>query len=76
MVINNTPALACETFLRNIKSDTVVLEPLRKFPVITDLIVDRSVIDSYLKKEGAFIEEYKGAPNSEYDHMYQAGKCL
>ena len=76
MVINNTPALACETFLRNIKSDTVVLEPLRKFPVITDLIVDRSVIDSYLKKEGAFIEEYKGAPISEYDHMYQAGKCL
>ncbi len=76
MVINNTPALACETFLRNIKSDTVVLEPLRKFPVITDLIVDRSVIDSYLKKEGAFIEEYKGAPTSEYDHMYQAGKCL
>ena len=76
MVINNTPALACETFLRNIKSDTVVLEPLRKFPVITDLIVDRSIIDSYLKKEGAFIEEYKGAPNSEYDHMYQAGKCL
>ena len=76
MVINNTPALACETFLRNIKSDTVVLEPLRKFPVITDLIVDRSVIDSYLKKEGAFIEEYKGAPASEYDHMYQAGKCL
>ena len=76
MVINNTPALACETFLRNIKSDTVVLEPLRKFPVITDLIIDRSVIDSYLKKEGAFIEEYKGAPASEYDHMYQAGKCL
>ena len=76
MVINNTPALACETFLRNIKSDTVVLEPLRKFPVITDLIVDRSVIDSYLKKEGAFIEEYKGAPASEFDHMYQAGKCL
>ena len=76
MVINNTPALACETFLRDIKSDTVVLEPLRKFPVITDLIIDRSVIDSYLKKEGAFIEEYKGAPVSEYDHMYQAGKCL
>ena len=76
MVINNTPALACETFLRDIKKDTVVLEPLRKFPVVTDLIVDRSVIDTYLKKEGAFIEEYKGAAFSEYYHMYQAGKCL
>ena len=76
MVINGIPALACETFLRDIKKETVVLEPLRKFPVITDLIVDRSVIDTYLKKEGAFIEEYKGAPHAEYDHMYQAGKCL
>ena len=76
MVINNIPALACETFLRDIKKDTVILEPLKKFPVITDLIVDRSVIDTYLKKEGAFIEKYKGAAHSEYDHMYQAGKCL
>ena len=76
MVINNKPALACETFLRDIKKDTVVLEPLRKFPTIADLVVDRSIIDSFLKKEDAFIEEYKGADPSEYDHMYAAGKCL
>jgi succinate dehydrogenase / fumarate reductase iron-sulfur subunit len=76
MVINNVPALACETFLRDIKNDTVVLEPLRKFPTIADLMVDRSVIDDSLKKESAFIEEYKGADPKEYDHMYAAGKCL
>ncbi len=76
MVINNVPALACETFLRDIKNDTVVLEPLRKFPTIADLMVDRSVIDDSLKKESAFIEEYKGADLKEYDHMYAAGKCL
>ena len=76
MVINNVPALACETFLRDIKNDTVVLEPLRKFPTIADLMVDRSVIDDYLKKEDAFIEEYKGADPKEFDHMYAAGKCL
>ena len=76
MVINNVPALACETFLRDIKNDTVVLEPLRKFPTIADLMVDRSVIDEYLKKEDAFIEEYKGADPKEFDHMYAAGKCL
>jgi succinate dehydrogenase / fumarate reductase iron-sulfur subunit len=76
MVINNVPALACETFLRDIKKDTVVLEPLRKFPTIADLMVDRSVIDDYLKKEDAFIEEYKGADPKEFDHMYAAGKCL
>ncbi len=76
MVINNVPALACETFLRDIKKDTVVLEPLKKFPTIADLIVDRSIIDVFLKKEDAFIEEYKGADPSEYDHMYAVGKCL
>ena len=76
MVINNVPALACETFLRDIKKDMVVLEPLRKFPTIADLMVDRSVIDDYLKKEDAFIEEYKGADPKEFDHMYAAGKCL
>ncbi len=76
MVINNVPALACETFIRDIKKDTIVLEPLRKFPTITDLMVDRSVIDDILKKESAFIEEYKGADPKEYDHMYAAGKCL
>ena len=76
MVINNRPALACETFLRDIKKDIIVLEPLRKFPTITDLIVDRSVIDAFLKKENAFIEQYRGASPSEHDHMYAAGKCL
>ncbi|MBO4337396.1 MAG: succinate dehydrogenase/fumarate reductase iron-sulfur subunit [Lachnospiraceae bacterium] len=76
MVINSRPALACETFLGDIKKNTIVLEPLRKFPVIADLIVDRSIIDEILKKESTFIEEFKGADPAEYDHMYAAGKCL
>ncbi|MBR5376807.1 MAG: succinate dehydrogenase/fumarate reductase iron-sulfur subunit [Lachnospiraceae bacterium] len=76
MVINGSPALACETFLRDIKKDVVTLEPLRKFPTITDLIVDRSIINTMLEKENAYIEEYKGSDISEYEHMYAAGKCL
>ena len=76
MVINGRPALACETFLRNIKGNTIVLEPLKKFPTICDLLVDRGVIQENLKKANAYIEEYKGAKNAEYEHMYAAGKCL
>ena len=76
MVINRRPALACETFLRDIKGDTVVLEPLKKFATISDLVVDRGVIQENLKKADAYIEEYKGANAEEYDHMYAAGKCL
>lgn len=76
MVINNRPALACETFLRDIKGDTVVLEPLKKFTTICDLVVDRGIIQENLRKSNTYIEEYKGADPSEYEHMYAAGKCL
>ena len=76
MVINGQPALACETFIRNIKGDLITLEPLRKFPTIKDLAVDRSVIQEKLLQENAYIEEYKGSDPKEYDHQYLAGKCL
>ena len=76
MVINGTPALACETFLRDIKGDTVVLDPLRKFPTIADLVVDRSVIHENLMKADAYIEEYKGDNGNGYEHMYLVGRCL
>ncbi len=76
MVINNRPALACETFLQDIKGDTVVIEPLKKFPTISDLVVDRSVIQENLKKANVYIEAYKGAKPAEHEHMYAAGRCL
>ena len=76
MVINNRPALACETFLRDLKGDTIMIEPLKKFVTICDLVVDRGVIPENLKKANAYIEEYKGATAEEYEHMYAAGKCL
>ena len=55
MVINDTPALACETFLKNLKGGIVTIRPLRKFPVIHDLIVDRSSIHENLKRTNVFI---------------------
>lgn len=76
MVINGVPALACETFLRNMKGDIVLLEPLKKFKTLCDLVVDRSVVFENLKKADAYIEEYGGAKTEEYEHMYAAGKCL
>ena len=76
MVINKRPALACEVFLRDIKTDTISLEPLSKFPVIRDLVVDRSIIEDNLKKAHAYIEEFKGNNPKIYDQMYSVGKCL
>ena len=84
MVINGSPSLACETFVRDLVrdgSDTITIRPLRKFPVIHDLVVDRSVIFENLKKTSMFIGEYKPSdPGSrkkrEFDHQYTAAKCL
>ncbi len=76
MVINNRPALACETFLRDLKKDVITLEPLRKFPTIADLLVDRGIIQENLKKADAFIGEYEADSPKEYPHQYAAAKCL
>ncbi len=76
MVINNRPALACETFLRDLKKDVITLEPLRKFPTVADLLVDRGVIQENLKKANSFIGEYAGSDPKEYPHQYLAAKCL
>ena len=76
MVINHRPALACETFLRDLGDAAVTLEPLRKFPTICDLVVDRGSMQENLKKANAYIGEYREADTKEYEHMYAAGKCL
>ena len=83
MVINGVPALACETFIKDLKGDAVEIRPLRKFPVVRDLITDRSVIQSNLKKANAYIVEYRPAEHKdpvkrqrEHEHQYEAAKCL
>lgn len=76
MLINGTPALACGTFLRDLRGDTLTLEPLSKFPVVADLIVDRSVIEENLRRACVYLGAYGGAREKEYDHQYLAAKCL
>ena len=83
MVINGKPALACETFIRDLKGGEISIRPLQKFPVIHDLLTDRSVIYENLKKENMYIGEYNpDRPKSarkaqkEYEHQYAAAKCL
>ncbi|MBR4342964.1 MAG: succinate dehydrogenase [Lachnospiraceae bacterium] len=49
MVINGRPGLACAAKLKDYKKKKISLEPLRKFPVIADLMVDRSILYENLK---------------------------
>lgn len=75
MVINGRPALACETFLRDLGKE-ITLEPLRKFPVICDLITDRGIIHENALKVNSYIAEYKPSARKEHSHQYSAAKCL
>ena len=83
MVINGIPALACETFLKDLKGNEIILRPLQKFPVIRDLVVDRSSIQENLKQSNIYIEDYRVSEDQgnksrerEHLHQYTAAKCL
>ena len=76
MVINQTPALACETFLRNLKGEEIEIRPLQKFMVIHDLVVDRSSIQENLKQENICIGEYQPQADIDHAHHYAAARCL
>lgn len=76
MVINGVPALACNTFVDEIKGKDLVLEPLSKFPVVADLIVDRSMIYENLNHAKAYIESRAVSSSKHYEQQYSVAKCL
>lgn len=76
MVINGVPALACATFADEVKGDTLVLEPLSKFPVIADLIVDRSSIYEHLIQAKAYLDNLATNDTRQHKQQYSVAKCL
>ncbi|MBR3318182.1 MAG: 4Fe-4S binding protein [Atopobiaceae bacterium] len=76
MVINGMPALACDTFLRDLAGDEIVLRPLTKFPTIRDLVVDRASIQENLKRSDVYIGSYQPVAKASFSHQYDAAKCL
>ena len=76
MVINGMPALACATFVDEVKGKELILEPLSKFPVISDLIVDRSIIHEELLRSKAYLDGIAVTDKRQYEHQYSVAKCL
>ena len=76
MRINGKPRLACDTKLGEFKNGKIVLEPLKKFPVIADLIVDRSVMFENLKNIGLWLEKEARHTKKTEDVAYEASRCL
>ena len=76
MVINGVPALACNTFVDEVAKDDLVLEPLSKFPVVADLMVDRSIIYDYLIHAKAYLENAAVNNKRQHKQQYSVAKCL
>ena len=76
MVINGVPSLACSTFIDEVKGNELVLEPLSKFPVVADLIVDRSIIYDNLNHARAYLEGLTGYEEKHHKQQYSVSKCL
>ena len=76
MVINGVPALACNTFVDDIKGKKLVIEPLSKFPVIADLIVDREIIYQKLNHAKAYLDGLVTNNERLREHQYSVAKCL
>lgn len=76
MIINGIPALACGTFVDTEKEELLVLEPLTKFPVVSDLITDRSCILEHQKAALMYLGK-KGVENEkEFANRYSVAKCI
>jgi succinate dehydrogenase / fumarate reductase iron-sulfur subunit len=76
MLINGTPRLACSAFFSEFPGSEIVLEPLGKFPVISDLTVDRSAIFEWMKQARLWLEEKAYLPGRRHEASYQSARCL
>jgi succinate dehydrogenase / fumarate reductase iron-sulfur subunit len=83
MVINGKPRQACSTLIENLEQP-IVIEPLSKFKVIRDLIVDRSKMFEGLKKVRAWVDidgTYDKGPGPTYSQeiqkiRYALSRCM
>lgn len=74
MVINGIPRLACDTPLASLPGDTVKLEPLKKFPVVEDLLVDRTAMMEKLKELSVWLKAEASEGSEEM--AFEASRCL
>lgn len=75
MVINGSPRLACDSKLKELGS-VVTVEPLRKFPVVADLIVDRKVMFDSLREMSVWLKSELTPDENTQDIAYEASGCL
>lgn len=80
MVINSQPKLACQTFLKDeimVKEyESIIIEPLSKFPIINALKVDKSRLHDDLIKANMWLESEAKINSDDVDFEYEMSLCL
>lgn len=77
MVINGYPRLACDSVLSRVqRRGAVRVEPLKKFPVVRDLIVDRQPMMENLKRLRIWPDESTAVDGDNEHWAYEASRCL
>lgn len=76
MLIDGRPRLACDFRLSESKKEKIRIEPLRKFPIISDLMVNRQIIFDDLKQMQIWSENEIFADDRNNSLMYEASRCL
>lgn len=84
MLVNGRVRQACSTLVEKLGGGTVTLEPMTKFPVVRDLVVDRSRMFDALKRVKAWIDldgsyDLGAGPRysqSEWDERYHLSRCF
>ena len=75
MVINGVPRLACDSKLAEL-GEVITARPLKKFPVIADLIVDRTVIFDTLRELKVWLERGVTPDERAQEAAFEAAGCL
>lgn len=77
MVICGRPMLACDARLEEVqRHGTVTVSPLKKFPIVTDLIVDRSSMFSALQTMKLWLTEESRLSRRDRELAFEASGCL
>lgn len=76
MIIDGIPRLACDAVLADMGKTQITLEPLRKFPVVCDLIADRSILFENLRTMQLWLAENAVITDKMQELAYQSSKCL
>lgn len=88
MLVNGRPRQACTTLIKTVLdesgSDTITIAPFTKFPLVRDLVIDRSSMFENLKKAHAWIDSdgvFARGPGpkispKKQEIMYALSRCM